>query len=166
MVERVKALLSICAVALLLVTPPLNERALPPSVNAPALLLKVSEAMLHAVSTLGVSRVVPARTIAAVPLLAGATPPTQFAAVLQLEFAPPPFQMKVAARPARAQQNTRSKIPAFRHPTLRGRIADRLVSTALSLGFTVSKPNTPMDRGLLRRSSSRKATHTVSKFDI
>src|SRR5262245_39434692 len=48
--------------------------------------------------TFGVSRVDPANTTSALPLLAGATSPTQLAAVLQLSFAPPPSQVKTAAR--------------------------------------------------------------------
>src|SRR5258708_2078952 len=89
-VSRFVTLLMISRVALLLVTPPPPIfRGLPPSTNAPALLLKVSELMFQAASTFGERSVVPAKTIVAVPSFAGATAPDQFAAVLQLASTPP-----------------------------------------------------------------------------
>ena len=54
LVHSVIALLMVWPLALLLVTPPARMfNALPPSTNAPALLLKTSELMSQAVSTLG-----------------------------------------------------------------------------------------------------------------
>src|SRR5262245_13669683 len=95
--RTVIALLMVCVLPSLLVMPPARTiKPLPPSVKAPALLLKISDAISQLTSTFGVSRLFPARMTVAVPSFAG-TPPDQFAAVLQLLFAPLPVQTNVAA---------------------------------------------------------------------
>src|ERR1043165_1090695 len=91
-------LLRVWLLALLQTIPPARIiRELPARVKAPAVALNVRELISQGASTFGASCPVPASTMAAVPSLAGAIPPAQFAAVLQLLSTPPPVQVNVAA---------------------------------------------------------------------
>src|SRR5206468_2432707 len=66
--------------------------------NAPALLLNVTELTFQGSVRSGVSRVVPAKMMSAVPLLAGGPAGVQFPPLFQLLFPWLPFHVHVAAR--------------------------------------------------------------------
>src|SRR4051812_22212862 len=93
--------------------------ALPLMLNTWAVLSYASEAMLHAVFTLGAGRTVPAKMTLAVPLFASAPSGFQFRLSPQLLVTPlPPSHVCALARCAHAGQITvaAAKIIRFRRP--------------------------------------------------
>ena len=97
---KLRTLVKVCVSASLLVTPPAPMLSVvPPMLNAPAVLLKVTLFVLKGTLTFGVSRAVPAkmRSVSAMSL-AGAVLSSQLKLLARLLSAPPPSQVSVTAK--------------------------------------------------------------------